>query len=607
MTTRRRSFGSAQTWFALGAIATFVYGVETWRSRASARASRAEQARFHAVVTCLLGADGARLAYSPAEARRRLRALAMETPLAPAPTWIDRCVPLLRDLAVGGAEVDVTHDPRGAPTAVARHARELALLTARVGLVWQIRGGDPVFDMELIAEALVRTATEIDLAAVAPTRESMKGPRAPLSVGLPTFARVPFGALLPLPSGTPGRFLAGAPTPLLSTVTVRDGDVRVEALAADDARWWRVVPGGVVRVVAEEGAPDGLSAVHLDTFFGGVGTGRIAAPPQELDPRAVSLDAVVHGRALWLAEAVRGRAPVLARLPFGGVGGEAATAARLTRGPADAAADNTRVEEEVAVTAAGRSVVAAYTEHLARTGLVAVRAVRADGGERAVVHELAAGGEPWALRGRRAGLGLCASQGATWLFAATGDEWRVGVVRDGAIADVARASRVEGRNWDDSLTLRCSPQGVLAYGRERPRRSPVWRCLAGADAVARCDELPRLDATQPGDLDPWTTLSARGERRAHPEWPLGFALTRDGTVVALRVAGTIAAVSRLPRGAERWGAERVVFDAAAEEARRTVYGAEVYSDAGRVVVAVSDTAELAVMRSDDDGVTWRAP
>lgn len=607
MSTRRRNFGSAQTWFALGAVATFIYGVETWRRHTSVRASHAEQARFHAVVTCLLGADGARLAYAPAEARRRLRALAMDTPLAPAPTWIDRCVPLLRDLAVRGAEVDVTHDPRGAPTAVARHARELALLTARVGLVWQIRGGDPVFDMESIAEALTRTATEIDLAAVTPTRESLKGPRAPVPTALPTFARVPFGALLPLPSGTPARFLAGAPTPLLSTVTVRDGDVRVEALAADDARWWRVVPGGVVRVVAEEGAPDGLSAVRLDTFLGEGGTGRIAAPPQELDPRAVSLDAAVNGRALWLAEAIRGRAPVLARLPFAGVRGEAATAARLTRGAADAAADGARVDEEVAVTAAGRSVVAAYTEHLGRTGLIAVRAVRADGGERAVVHEVEVPGEPWVLRGRRVGVGLCASQGATWLFAASGEAWRVGVVRDGAIVDVAHATRTEGRSWDDALTLRCSPQGVLAYGRERPRRSPLWRCLVGADGVARCDALPRLDATQPGDLDPWTTLSAHGERRAHPEWPLGYALTRDGTVIALRVAGTVAAVSRLPRGAERWSPERVVFDAAAEEARRTVYGAEVYSDGGSVLVAVSDTAELAVMRSEDDGVTWRAP
>lgn len=173
--------------------------------------------------------------------------------------------------------------------------------------------------------------------------------------------------------------------------------------------------------------------------------------------------------------------------------------------------------------------------------------------------------------------------------------------------DVARAARDGGRAWDDSLTVRCSPQGVLVYGRERPRRSPVWRCLVGGDGAPRCDALPPIESAQPGDLDPWTTLSVRGERRAHPEWPLGFALTPEGTVVALRVSGTVAAASRLPRGAARWGAERVIFDAAAEEARRTVYGAEVYGDAGGVLVAVSDVAELAVMRSDDDGLTWRAP
>lgn len=606
MSTRRRSFGSAQTWLSLGAVATFVYGVESWRSRASSRATRDEQARFLAVATCLLGDDGARLAYRPADARRRLRALAMSTPLAPAPTWVDRCVPLLRDLAVRGAEVDVTRDPRAAPTAVERHARELALLTARVGLVWQVRGGDPGVDMEPIADALVRTATEIDLAAAEPTRASLRGPRAPAAVGLPAFASAPFGALLPLPTGAPGRFLAGAPAPLLSAVTVRDGAVGVEPVASDDARWWRAVPGGVVRVVAEEGAPDGLSAVHLDTLLGARATGRIAAPPPEIDPRAVALDAAVFGRALWLAEAVRGRAPVLARLPFAGVRGESATAARLSPAPPDAAADGRRVDEEVAVVAAGRQVVAAYTEHLGATGLVSVRAVRAEGGERAVVRPVEPAGEAWVLRGRRVGVALCAAQGATWLFAAGQGEWRAGVVRDGAIVDAARTARDGGRAWDDALTLRCTPQGVLAYGRERPRRSPVWRCLVGADGP-HCAALPPLDATQPGDLDPWTTRSLRGEARAHPEWPLGFALTRDGTVVALRAAGTIAAASRLPRGATRWEPERVLYDAAAEEARRTVYGAEVYADGGGVVAAVSDEARLAVMRSDDDGVTWRAP
>jgi hypothetical protein len=321
----------------------------------------------------------------------------------------------------------------------------------------------------------------------------------------------------------------------------------------------------------------------------------------------VALDATVSGRALWLAEAVRGRAPVLARLPFAGVRGEAATAARLAPAAPDDAADGRRVDEEVAVVAAGRHVVAAFTEHLGATGLISVRAVRAEGGERALVRAVEPSGDPWVLRGRRAGLALCAAQGETWLFAAAAEAWRVGVVRDAAIVDVAAATRDGGRPWDDALTVRCTPQGVLAYGRERARRSPVWRCLVGGDGTPRCATLPALASTQPGDLDPWTTLTLRGEARAHPEWPLGFALSNEGTVLALRAAGTIAAVSRLPRGATRWEPERVVFDAAADEPRRTVYGAEVYADGDGVLLAVSDPTQLAVLRSVDDGLTWRAP
>jgi len=603
---RRRSLGSPQTWLSLAAVLTFVYGVESWRSRASKRATRAEQARFRAAVICLLGADGVPLAYRPSEARRRLRALAMSTPLTPTPTWIDRCVPLLRDLAVRGAEVDATRDLRAAPTAVARHARELALLTARVGLVWQVRAGDPGVDMDRIADALVRTATEIDLAAVVPTRESMKGPQAPAVVPLPRFTSLPFGTLFPLPVGTPGRFLAGAPLPLLSVVWVRDGVLHIEPVASDDARWWRVVPGGIVRIVADDVSRDGLSMVHFDTLLGPRATGRIAAPPPEVNPRAVALDATVSGHALWLAEAVRGRTPVLARLPLADARGEAATAARLGPPLAEAEVHRAHVDEEVAVVTAGRQVVAAYTEHLDATGLVAVRMVRAEGGERALVHPVVPVGRPWMFQTARVGLALCPAQGATWFFVASLREWRVGVVREGALYPVARTAHDDGRLWDDALTVRCTPQGVLAYGRVHPRRSPVWRCLVESEGP-RCDLLPPLDVPQPIDLNPWTTRTLRGTAHVHAEWPLGFALTREGTVVALRAAGTIAAVSRLPRGAVRWEPERVLYDAAAEETRRTVYSAEVYADSDHVLVAVSDESRLAVIRSADDGLSWQAP
>lgn len=599
MRTRQRSYGN---WFALAAVATFVYGVESWRRHASRRASTGEQRRFHAAVTCLLGADGGRLAYSPGEARARLRALAMDTSLTPAPSWLDRCVPLLRDLAVHGAEVDVTQDPRAAPTSVARHARELALATARVGLVWQVRAGDPDTDMDHVAELLVRTATEIDLASADLSNETIKGPRAPVPRPTPAMARLATGGLLPLPVGEPSRFLVGAPLPYLSAVEVRGGALRADALANDDARWWRVVPQGVVRVVSDERSLDGLAPVYLDGTRGRVGGARIAAPPEAVDPRAVSLDAVPRGRVLWLAEAVRGNSPVLARLPFAGVRAEA-TAARLARGPR---VDSERVDEEVAVAADSDGVIAAYTEHVPAGGVVDVRVVRAAGGERAAVRDVTGSETAWQMRGRRPGLALCATPGAAWLFAASSDEWRVGVVGRDALTSLGRVTRAGPRHFDESLTLRCAAHGVVAYARERPRSSPMWRC-AMRDGAPHCETLPAPPSAQPGDLGPWVTVSPRGERRAHPEWPLSMVFTGRGNIIAARVSGTIVAVSRLPQGATQWEPERVVFDAALDEPGATAIGAELYTDGARTTLAVSSATDLRVSLSDDDGETWRAP
>ncbi len=603
MRARRWNLGSAQTWFAVAAIATFVYGVESWRRRASARASTGEQARLHAAVTCLLGADGVPLAYRPGEARARLRALAMDTSLTPSPTWIDRCVPLLRDLAVHGAEVDVTQDLRSAPTAVARHARELALATARVGLVWEVRAGGPDSDMDHIAELLVRTTTEIDLASVTPTTDAMKGPRAPVPRPMPPMLTLATGGLLPLPVGTPERFLVGAPLPLLSTVSVRAGALAITPGPNDDARWWRVVPQGLVRVVAEEGAHDGLAPVYLDAVDGPVGSARIAAPPPTLDPRAVALDAVARDNVLWLAEAVRGQSPVLARLPFEHTHG-VATAARLSPPPTP---EMERVDEEVAVTADARGVLAAFTRHLPSSGAVDVRLVRASGGERAAVHDVTFAGDAWQLSGRKVGLSFCTSRVGTWLFAASGDAWRAGLVRDGTVIDAGTVIRSGTRRFDDATTVRCGPQGVVVYGRERPRGSPLWRCAVGESGVPRCGVLPALPSEQPRDLPPWTTFTPRGERRAHAEWPFALALTTRGTVLAARASGTVVAVARLPAGATAWETERVVFDASGDAPGATVLGAELYTDGVRTLVAVSRAQDLRVSRSDDEGATWHLP
>jgi hypothetical protein len=78
-------------------------------------------------------------------------------------------------------------------------------------------------------------------------------------------------------------------------------------------------------------------------------------------------------------------------------------------------------------------------------------------------------------------------------------------------------------------------------------------------------------------------------------------------VVAVRASGTIAAVTRLPFGADAWEPERVVLDAAAEESRGTVTGAELYADGARTLLVVSTATAMHASRSDDDGAKWRLP
>lgn len=584
--------GAAATWLAVLTVGVFAWGVEHWRARASSRATRGERQRFHDLARCLLGPDGPSLVYRTDLARARLRALAMATPLDPAPTWIDRCVPLARELAVHGAEVDVTREVQRADTRVARRARDLALGVSRVGLVWQVRAGDPDADLEHIAELLARTATEIDLAGGAPPRDRDDSPVA--EVPSPTReTRVDLPGAVPLPVGGPHGFFVGAPLPAVARVSLTPEGPRAVAVDPLGAVAWRVLPDGVVRLDPRDGRRDGLSPVRVSPFDGAPAAARVAGPPLGVDPATVALSATSRDGVLWLGEAIPGSAPVLARLPTDRP--SAATAVRL--GAVAALESGPPIEEDIAVGASEGSVFAAYTRHGPEG--TRVELVRASGGARAAVRPVPFADGPWTLPGD-VGLTLCAADGALWLVAASRDGWRVAELTAGGARERFSAARSGGDRYDLRVTARCEPHGALAYGADRPRVSPMVWCTRAQG----CRSLPAVPSPEPSAMPSWVTRDATGRARTHAEWPLSVAALSRGAMVAARTAGSVVAVTRLDPGSDRWSDERVVFDAAATERGAVAQGAEVYSLGGAVLLAVGGNGALHLLRSEDGGARW---
>lgn len=587
----RRS-NSYPTLLVFAAIGVFAYGVEHWRRRTAARAGRSERERFAALGLCLVGPEGARRVDHVDETRQRLRRLAMDTSLDPSPTWIDGCLPLARALAVEGAAVDVTGSPGAARTQVARRARELTRAMSRVGLVWQVWAGDPEADLDVLAELLARTAAEIDLATGGAMVFESKGSRAPMVEPLPSPVTLELPGLFPLPLGSPRRFLVGTPLPAISAVSLTGAHPTVMVRARDEARVWSLGPSGLVRVLPEDGRGDGLSPVLLDGVDAALGVARIAAPPAGVDPSGVQLDGVVRDGVFWLGEAVRGQGPVLARLPV--TGREPATAVRLLQGPV-----SPTVDERVAVGDGAAAVFAAYT---APDGDGAtVRVVRATTGARAAVLPVGVP-DAWRTRDRRPGLAMCRTGATLWLAVTSRDAWRLATVDAGAVTEVWSARAAAGRRFDEAATLRCDGGGLLLQGRERPRSSPVAWC--GADG---CSSVEAPVTQQPVDLPVYVTPTASGGRRMHPEWPLRFARTARGTLLSARASGTVLGLRRRGPGEAAWGEERVLLDAAAEQHGGLVQAVEFYSDATRVLLAITTASGLHLLESRDEGRSWRGP
>ncbi len=587
---RHRSNTSALIVAALG---VFGYGVEHWRRRTASRAGHLERERFATLAVCLVGDEGAAHVDRADETRRRLRRLAMETTLDVAPSWMDRCLPVARALAIDGTAVDATGRPGAARTQLARRASELTRAMSRVGLVWQVRAGDPETDLDVVAELLARTSAELALATGDARAVAATALHAPVVAPLPVPTSLEVPGLFPMPLGTPAQFLVGGPAPSLSMVTWRGSSAVATVRANAEARAWSVGPNGVLRVLAEDGAADGLAPVLLDGVDAVVGRARAAAPPARADVSGVLLDGVVRDGSLWLGESVRGQGPVLARLPVDRVGASAAV--RL----APARSDVTAAPESVAVADGLRSVFAAYTA--ADGDGATVRVARAVDGPRATVQPVTVP-PSWRNEGpRRPGLAMCRAGSSVWLVVAGRDGWRAGEVGERGVDERWHEEPHAGSTFDDQPTLRCDARGVLAYGRERPRAAPVlWCDTTGCVAVAA----PR--APQPLDLPSYATPTEGGRARPHSEWPMRFQRPPRGGLVAARLAGTVVAVQRRARGASDWEPERVVLDAAAAQRGAMGLDVELYGDAERLLLAVTVPGALQLLESRDEGRTWHA-
>lgn len=591
MRGHRGLLASPGLWFALALSASAAFGVERWRRNTARATTRSERARMVALARCMLGGDGPSLARDVARARTRLRALAMQSELAPVPTWLDRCVPLADALAREGMRVDATAAPTRAATHIAGPARELARSLRRVGLVWQVRAGDTEADLEALALLLSRTSAEIDLAEEFTPVAPADGPVAPAAQPATPALRIEIPGARPLPVGDPRRFFVGAPLPTLSRVQLLGHRAEVQVVTNHDARAWRLRPHALVRLLGEDGAADGLAPLRVDALDGPLGSGRMAAPPPGVPLSGVSLDATRWAGALWVAHAVRGATPSIARMPSRA--GEPITAARLS-----GASGEPLTESEVAVGSDAQGVYAVFTAP-AGEGFT-VRASRAGRGVRAAVLPVRVEAEAWTVPGRHPGLAVCTAEEGLRVALTARGRWVFGEASGDALRVHATVAAPRAR-FDEIATLRCSSRGALLYGRDRPRESPALWCAEG-----RCDALAAWSPPQPDTLRSWTTTDLRGERRPMPEWPLRFARGPRGVFIAARAAGTLVAVTRSAAPGAPWAPERVVFDAAAHAVGERVEDVELYADETRALLVIATANELRVMASTD-GVHWQHP
>jgi hypothetical protein len=584
------------------AIVAFIWGLERWRTSAAHHAGHSARARVLTLSRCLLGRDGPTLMRSPDAARRRLRALALQTSDEASVTWFDRCVPLARSLAMHASEVDNTRALTAAETRVAERTRYLAEAISRVGLVWRIRTGDPETDMDLVAERLAQVASEVQLAAPDDRSDAEPGPIGPDPAAEVTDTLIPTVGLEPAPLGTPTRFLVGAPLPSITEV-IREGDgYRLAPIANEPAYAWRLSASGVVRIdVLIDRSDDGLAPLRTFRLDAEPVEARVTPVNDALTGIHVSLDAASAGTALWVAEWTPWTGTALARF----VPGRDATATTLVPASREAAARArdpelgrvTTDDEHVAIAPYQRAALVAYTAAVGDgTSTVRLATTLADSPRAEVVPV----GER-VIQGHAPSLEFCPrSHGDLALVIAGAHEWRVLRIDVVGATDLARVESRPGFTFDERVIVRCDANGLVAYARDHVRGSPVLVCGSQAETCVRSDAPPTpVLSTMPL----YVTHTSNGRALAHAEWPMAFARA-GGTLVAARAVGPVVSVARKTVDAARWADDRVVFDAAARMHGYSVEGLDLYVQGDTLALAVATSDGLHILRSDDAGATW---
>jgi hypothetical protein len=586
-------------------VVAFVWGLERWRQAVAHRAGRSEQRRLIELANCLLGPDGATLLRTPDAARQRLRALALATPAEPTITWFDRCVPLAQSLARHASEVDNSVAPTAAQIRLADSARLLAQRMARPGLVWRMRVGDPEADMDPVVEQLARVASEIDLVVEGEVALPAGAYRvAPPPPEFPSSTVLSTTGLEPLPVGTPTRFFVGGPLPAVAEV-VREGTRwSLHTLANEPAYAWRASAAGVTRVdVHLRAGEDGLAPLRLFRPGEDPVEARVTPVNEPLEGLHVAMDAVVSGRALWLAQWTPWNGTGIARF-VPGREALARTLAQADAGALDRALHpthgrTTAYDERVALAPLGEGVVLAYTTRdSAERAQLSLLAAPADDDRTPLVPVTSL-----QIEGARSpSLEFCAREGAApWLFVGGARRWLALEVGLEGVTELARIDAERGRRFDDRLTVRCTREGAVVYGRDHTRSSPLLACTAGEGTRCRVltpPALPMLDS-----LPLYTTRTPQGRQLSHPEWPLAIVQT-DGTLVAVQAAGPVVSLTVMPPGTSRWSEDRVLFDAAAHAHGAMVEGLDLYADDTLVTLAIAAPDGLHLLVSEDAGEHW---
>ena len=441
------------------------------------------------------------------------------------------------------------------------------------------------------------------LAAPEDRSEAESGPVAPdVSAEIPGTLLTTVG-LEPAPLGTPARFAVGAPLPSITSVVREGNGYHLEPLANEPSYAWRLSATGLVRIDAMiDPTTDGLAPVRLFRLDADPIEARVTPVNDPLTGLHVTLDAAGLGTSLWLAQWTAWSGTALARF----VPGREATAITLVPGSPEAAARardpelgrSTAMDERVAITAYQHAALVAYTASLAEgRSMVRLATTLADS-------DRCRGRAGRRARHRRARAVAGVLSARAWRSRA-GDRRCVRVARAsdrcrGRDGSVPRGGAAGFRVRRTGEAVRCDANGLVAYGRDHARSSPVMVRSQSTDVRSqRCaTDAGAHDHAHVHDAHACRTRG-RARRVARGVRPRGRHPRVGARGRARRVHRT--QVGRCLSLGRRW---RVLFDAAAHMHGYAVDGLDLCVEGESLLVAIAAPDGLHILRSDDAGANW---